>query len=58
MMFSQANWALSNVKITLGCSKFISYDGISCQMCQKGYYQVRNKYNTLDRCVICPIYCV
>lgn len=57
MMFSEAKWAISNIRITYGCSNFILYDGASCQACHKGYYPVRTSNNVLSRCNICPIAC-
>jgi len=57
MIFSGGQWALTNVKLTVGCSKMLLYDGIDCQKCVEGYYPVRNSNKTISRCDICPIQC-
>lgn len=57
MIFSGGQWGLTNVKLAVGCSKMLLYDGNDCQMCAEGYYIVRYANKTISKCETCPISC-
>lgn len=47
MIFSGGMWGLTNVKLAVGCSKMLLYDGTDCQLCADGYYAVRYTNKTI-----------
>jgi hypothetical protein len=42
MMFSEAIWGITNIKVSFGCSKFLIFDGAMCQKCLPGFYPVKD----------------
>jgi|JI10StandDraft_1071094.scaffolds.fasta_scaffold1599359_1 hypothetical protein len=50
MMFSDAKWGLSNVKILFGCAKFLKFDEVDCRACSDGYFQVLDVRGDISGC--------
>lgn len=50
MIYSGALWSITNVKLAIGCSKSLIFDGIECQECIGGYYPVRSASKVVMQC--------